>query len=70
MFVVVLGVGMFCFGGLRDEENKSRIEIDVEKGDVMLVFFGVVYVMIEDKGGFSMVGSYLIGVKNWDMCIG
>lgn len=36
----------------------------------MLVPSGVAHAMIEDKGGFSMVGSYPVGAMNWDMCTG
>ncbi|KIR55982.1 cupin domain-containing protein [Cryptococcus gattii Ru294] len=70
LLVVVSGAGTLCFGGPKDEENKGRIEIDVGKGDVMLVPSGVAHAMIDDKGGFSMVGSYPVGAKNWDMCTG
>ncbi|OXH73147.1 cupin domain-containing protein [Cryptococcus neoformans] len=70
LLVVVAGAGTLCFGGPRDEGNKGRAEIDVEKGDAMLVPSGVAHSMIEDKGGFNMVGSYPVGAMNWDMCTG
>jgi uncharacterized protein YjlB len=42
----------------------------VEAGDVMIVPAGVAHRLLEDqRGGFTMVGSYPKG-KNWDMCYG
>lgn len=42
----------------------------VEKGDVMVVPAGVGHRLLEDLGGFEMVGSYPKEAKEWDMCYG
>ena len=64
---VASGKARLCFGG---EKNPERVEVEVEKGDVMVVPAGVAHRLLEDiDGGFIMVGSYPIG-KSWDMCYG
>ena len=64
---VAQGKATLCFGG---EENPKKVEIVVERGDVMVVPAGVAHRLLEDiGGGFSMVGSYPTG-KSWDMCYG
>ncbi|MCJ1454059.1 hypothetical protein MMC28_004409 [Mycoblastus sanguinarius] len=64
---VASGKAKLCFGG---EDNPERVELLVEKGDVMIVPAGVAHRLLEDiKGGFNMVGSYPTG-KSWDMCYG
>lgn len=60
------GRAKLCFGG---EENDGRVEPVVEKGDVMIVPAGVAHRLLDDQGGFEMVGSYPPG-KPWDMCYG
>jgi uncharacterized protein YjlB len=60
------GSAKLCFGG---ETNPDRVEPVVEKGDVIVVPAGVAHRLLEDRGGFSMVGSYPAG-KSWDMCYG
>lgn len=46
------------------------MEINVLKGDVVIVPGGVGHRLMEDiDGGFEMVGSYQID-KTWDMCYG
>jgi len=47
-----------CFGG---EDNHSQIEPLLQKGDVVIVPTGVDHRLLEDYGGFQMVGSYPIG---------
>lgn len=64
---VFAGRARLCFGG---EDNPKRVELVVEKGDVMVVPGGVAHRLLEDlEGGFNMVGSYPVG-KTWDMCYG
>ena len=64
---VAQGKAKLCFGG---EENPTKVETVVEKGDVMVVPAGVAHRLLEDIGGdYSMVGSYPTG-KSWDMCYG
>ena len=60
------GSARLCFGG---EENSGRVEPVVETGDVIVVPAGVAHRLLEDHGGFQMVGSYPVG-KHWDMCYG
>ncbi|RDW79612.1 hypothetical protein BP6252_04250 [Coleophoma cylindrospora] len=61
------GRAKLCFGG---EDNPSRVEALVSKGDVIVVPAGVGHRLLEDiDGSFEMVGSYPTG-KNWDMCYG
>ena len=55
------------FGG---EDNTSRVEASVSKGDVIIVPAGVGHMLLDDfNSGFEMVGSYPKG-KSWDMCYG
>lgn len=64
---VAAGKAKLCFGG---EANPNRVELVVQKGDVMVVPAGVSHRLLEDiEGDFSMVGSYPTG-KDWDMCYG
>ena len=63
---IASGSAKCCFGG---EDNDGRIESVLERGDVVIVPAGVGHRLLEDRGGFQMVGSYPIG-KNWDMCYG
>lgn len=60
------GKAKCCFGG---EDNPGRVEPLLEKGDVVIVPAGVAHQLLEDHGGFQMVGSYPVG-KDWDMCYG
>ncbi|KAF7194114.1 hypothetical protein HII31_04635 [Pseudocercospora fuligena] len=61
------GRAKLCFG---HEDNPSKVETEVEKGDVIVVPAGVAHRLLEDLGGgFEMVGSYPTGC-NWDMCYG
>ena len=63
------GKARLCFGG---EENPGKVEMQVEKGDVLILPAGVGHRLLEDltdSGGFEMVGSYPTGY-NWDMCYG
>jgi len=64
---VSAGRARLCFGG---ELNSGRVEPVVEKGDVMVVPAGVGHRLLEDYGGFEMVGSYPKDAKEWDMCYG
>lgn len=63
---IAAGSAKCCFGG---EENEGRVEPVLQKGDVVIVPAGVGHRLLEDYGGFQMVGSYPVG-KSWDMCYG
>lgn len=63
---IASGSAKCCFGG---EHNPDRVEPVLEKGDVIVLPAGVAHRLLEDHGGFQMVGSYPVG-KNWDMCYG
>lgn len=63
---ITSGSAKCCFG---HEDNPGRIEIVLSKGDVVVVPAGVSHGLLQDYGGFQMIGSYPIG-KNWDMCYG
>ena len=63
---VFAGRAKLCFGG---EDNAGKVEAVVQGGDVMIVPAGVAHRLLEDFGGFAMVGSYLGGTQ-WDMCYG
>ena len=63
---IISGRAKLCFGG---EENSGRVEPVLGHGDVIVVPAGVGHRLLEDHGGFEMVGSYPTG-KTWDMCYG
>lgn len=64
---VSMGAAKLCFGG---ENNPGRIEVDVKRGDVMILPAGVGHRLLEDQDGdFEMVGAYPKGNK-WDVCYG
>lgn len=67
VLVVLSGSALICFGG---GHNSGRVEVDVGIGDVMVIPAGVAHAMLEDKGGFMMLGSYPIGGEQWDHCTG
>jgi uncharacterized protein YjlB len=55
------------FGG---ESNPSKVETQVQKGDVIIIPAGVAHRLLDDfNSGFEMVGSYPKG-KRPDMCCG
>ena len=58
---IAAGSAKCCFG---QEDNPDRVEPILEKGDVVVVPAGVSHRLLEDYGGFQMVGSYPPG-KNW-----
>ncbi len=66
VLVIASGAAKICLGG---EDNPDRVEPVVEKGDVIVMPAGVSHRLLEDKGGFNMVGSYPVG-NSWDMCYG
>lgn len=67
LLCVSSGAARCCFGG---ENNPSRYEPVLFKGDVVLVPAGVGHRLLEEiESPFSMVGSYPPGL-NWDMCYG
>jgi uncharacterized protein YjlB len=53
------------FGG---EANQARVEVAVERGDVIVVPAGVAHRSVKEVGGFEMVGAYPVGAEQWDMC--
>jgi uncharacterized protein YjlB len=66
VLAIASGSAKCCFG---HEGNEGRVEPILEKGDVVIVPAGVGHRLLEDYGGFQMVGSYPKG-KSWDMCYG
>lgn len=60
------GSAKLCFGG---EDNPGRLETVAGKGDVLILPAGVAHRLLEDYGGFQMIGSYPKG-NSWDMCYG
>ncbi|WVR05546.1 hypothetical protein IAU60_002565 [Kwoniella sp. DSM 27419] len=85
VLVVVAGSATLCFGGERAANTQrgvepssadhqqvptGPVELEVEKGDVMVVPAGVGHAMISGEGNFEMVGSYPVGGEQWDMCTG
>lgn len=60
---------MLLFGG---EDNPGKVEVEVAKGDVVLVPAGVGHRLLreEGRGGLEMVGAYPKGSDRWDMCYG
>lgn len=68
--VVTSGSARLCFGGPPEEGNIGRLELEVKQGDVMIVPAGVSHAMLENRGGFEMLGVYPIGADDWDFCVG
>ena len=64
------GRATLCFGG---EDNPSRVELEAQRGDVLIVPAGMGHRLLREAegadGDFEMVGSYPPGC-NWDMCYG
>lgn len=61
------GSAQLLFGG---EDNPSKVDFTVKKGDVIVVPAGVAHRLMKDiQGDFEMVGSYPPGAT-WDMCYG
>lgn len=67
LLVISSGKARLLFGG---EGNPGGVKVDVTAGDVILVPAGVGHQLLEDHGGFEMVGSYPVGAEKWDMCYG
>lgn len=67
VLVISSGGATLFFGG---EGNPKGVQAYVGKGDVIVVPAGVGHAMLEDKGGFEMVGSYPVGGAQWDHCTG
>jgi uncharacterized protein YjlB len=63
---VFSGRATLCFG---HEDNPDRVQLDAEAGDVMVLPAGVGHRLLDDHGGFQMIGSYPKGC-DWDMCYG
>ncbi|KAL2132215.1 hypothetical protein VTI74DRAFT_4071 [Chaetomium olivicolor] len=63
------GRAKLLFGG---EENPGRVEVVVERGDVVVVPAGVAHRLLEEigEGRVEMVGAYPVGAEGWDMCYG
>lgn len=62
------GKATLCFGG---ENNQGKVELEAQKGDMLVVPAGVGHRLLKEEGGagFEMVGSYPKGF-HWDMCYG
>lgn len=65
LLVVCKGRATLCFGS---EENPGRVEIEVQKGDAILIPAGVGHLLI--KEGDEGFGSYPVGTSKWDMWYG
>jgi uncharacterized protein YjlB len=81
VLVVYQGRAKVCFGGL---SNPKRVEMQVEKGDVIIIPAGVAHALLNDvgesdhslsvgeKGGRKEEGFMMIGSyppgKQWDHC--
>jgi len=52
------------------EDASNAIEVDVRAGDVIVVPCGVAHGCVEEMGGFTMVGAYPEGAKQWDLNYG
>lgn len=61
------GAAKLCFGGL---DNPERVVVEAGKGDVMVVPAGLAHALLEDRGGYQMVGSYPVEADQWDHCTG
>ncbi|OCF42847.1 hypothetical protein I317_03324 [Kwoniella heveanensis CBS 569] len=75
VLLVSSGRAKLCFGGSADNDN--RVEIDADKGDVIIIPAGVGHALLHEEqkaegGGerYQMIGSYPTGSENWDMCTG
>jgi uncharacterized protein YjlB len=56
--------------GFGHEDNPSKIEASVQKGDVIIIPAGLGHRLLDDfHSRFEMVGSYPKD-KEWDMCYG
>jgi uncharacterized protein YjlB len=65
---IVSGSARLCFGG---EHNPDRAEETLKVGDVVVIPAGVGHRLLEEiEKGFQMVGAYLVGNEQWDMCYG
>lgn len=69
VLIISKGSAKLLFGG---EKNPGRVEVEVGKGDVVVVPAGVGHRLLEERGGegFEMVGCYPKGAEGWDMCYG
>ena len=67
VLVISSGHAKCCFG---HEDNPHRVEAVLDKGDVVVIPAGVGHRLIQDYGGFQMVGSYPSSSAGWDMCYG
>ncbi|KAH6717206.1 hypothetical protein BKA61DRAFT_573262 [Leptodontidium sp. MPI-SDFR-AT-0119] len=64
---VCSGRAKICFG---HEANPEKLEVIVEKGDVLIIPAGVGHKLLDDfRSGFELVGSYPRGM-HCDMCCG
>ena len=61
------GKARLLFGG---ESNPRNVEVDVKKGDAILIPAGVGHRLLEGSHGFEMVGLYAVRADKWDMCYG
>jgi len=64
------GTAKLRFGVSDKEPTEGAVELDVSPGDVVVIPAGVSHRCVEEEGGFSMVGAYPRGAKQWDMNYG
>lgn len=58
--------------GISDKESSenSGVEEELEAGDVIVIPAGVAHRCVKEADGFTMVGAYPKGAKQWDMNYG
>jgi uncharacterized protein YjlB len=65
LLIVLAGSALIQFGG---PANPAAIETKVNEGDVMMIPAGVAHALLEEQGGFRMLGCYPVGAAQWDHC--
>lgn len=53
-------------GGEKSDEAGTWTTLDVSTGDVLLLPAGYSHRALQDRGGFTMIGSYPRNGKQWD----
>lgn len=67
---VFVGSARLRFGVSDKEASAGSVEEDVKPGDVIVIPAGVAHRCVNEKGGFTMVGAYPRGSRQWDMNYG
>lgn len=66
VLVIVCGSAHLCFGG---PSNPEKTILEAKIGDVIIVPAGVSHALLDENGGFQMVGAYPPDSEPWDMCV-